>query len=289
MEPSATAVEVQQLAGRIIALGRFMPKSAEKLVSAVLAKQSDKREHRVYYVSKTLHDAEVRYLNIEKFALAVVSAARKLRPYFQAHRIILLTDQPLKRILQKPETSGRMVSWAVELGEFEIQVRPRPAIKSQALADFIVESTALATESAIMEKTRGPTGQMDYEDMGPDPTEQSGEIHWTLHVDDSVGKTRRGAGVVLHGPDGFTVEYALWLDFTASNNEAEYEALLAGLCLAAELGAGKLKVYSDSQLVAEQVNGAYEARGFRMKRYLQKVKEKLKRMGKLRFSRYRET
>ncbi|XP_077222180.1 uncharacterized protein LOC143856023 [Tasmannia lanceolata] len=61
-------------------------------VSAVLAKQSNKKEHPVYYVSKTLHGAEVRYLNIEKFALAVVSAVRKLRPYFQAHPIVLLTD-----------------------------------------------------------------------------------------------------------------------------------------------------------------------------------------------------
>ncbi|XP_077250263.1 uncharacterized protein LOC143889792 [Tasmannia lanceolata] len=117
--------------------------------------------------------------------------------------------------------------------------------------------------------------------MGPDPTGQSGEIHWTLHVDGSTSKTGRGAGVVLHGPDGFTAEYVLRLDFTASNNETEYEALLAELSLAAELGAGKLKVYSDSQLVVEQVNGAYEARGPRMKRYLQKVKEKLKRMGEV--------
>ncbi|XP_077246100.1 uncharacterized protein LOC143885957 [Tasmannia lanceolata] len=89
------------------------------------------------------------------------------------------------------------------------------------------------------------------------------------------------AGVVLHGPDGFTAEYALRLDFPASNNEAEYEALLAGLSLATELGAGKLKVYSDSQLVVEQVNGAYEAKGLRMKRYLHKEKEKLKRMGEV--------
>ncbi|XP_077215659.1 uncharacterized protein LOC143850287 [Tasmannia lanceolata] len=192
---------------------------------------------------------------------------------------ILLTDQPLRRILQKLETSGRMVSLVVELGEFDIQVRPRPAIKSQALADFIVESTAPATEQAIREKTRGPTEQTACEDMGPDSTEQSGEIHWTLHVDGSAGKMGRGAGVVLHGPDGFTVEYALRLDFTASNNEAEYKALLAGLSLAAELGAGKLKVYSDSQLIVKQVNGAYEARGLRMKRYLQKLKEKLQRMG----------
>ncbi|XP_077215641.1 uncharacterized protein LOC143850263 [Tasmannia lanceolata] len=197
-------------------------------------------------MSKTLHGAEVRYLNIEKFALAVVSATRKLRPYFQAHPIVLLTDQPLRRILQKPETSGRMVSWTVELGEFDIQVRPRPAIKSQALADFIVESTAPATEPAIMENARGPTEQTAREDTRLDSLEQSGEIDWTLHVDGSAGKTGRGAGVVLHGPEGFTLEYALRLDFKASNNEAEYEALLAGLSLATELGTGKLKVYNDS-------------------------------------------
>ncbi|XP_077232426.1 uncharacterized protein LOC143869752 [Tasmannia lanceolata] len=336
MEPPTTAVEVQRLAGRITALGRFMPKSAEKCqpffkqvknirefewtpacqeafkalkqylqtppvlakpepgeelllylaisptaVSAVLAKQSDKKEHPVYYVSKTLHGAEVRYLNIGKFALAVVSAAWKLLPYFQAHPIILLTDQPFRRILQKKETSGKMVSWAVELGEFDIQVRPRPAIKSLALADFIVESTAPATELTIMENARGPTEQTACEDMRPYSAEQSGEIHWTLHVDGSAGKTGRGAGVVLHGSEGFTLEYALRLDFKASNNEDEYEALLAGLSLTTELGTGKLKVYSDSQLVVNQVNGAYEARGLRMKRYLQKVKEKLQRMGEV--------
>ncbi|XP_077237287.1 uncharacterized protein LOC143878960 [Tasmannia lanceolata] len=174
-----------------------------------------------------------------------------------------------------------MVSWAIELGEFDIQVRPRPAIKSQALADFIVESTAPATEPAMLENARGPTEQTAREDMRPDSAEQSGEINWTLHVDGSAGKTGRRAGAVLHGPEGFTLEYTLRLDFKASNNEAEYEALLAGLSLATELGAGKLRVYSDSQLVVNQVNGAYEARGLRMKRYLQKVKEKLQRIGEV--------
>ncbi|XP_077221941.1 uncharacterized protein LOC143855753 [Tasmannia lanceolata] len=117
--------------------------------------------------------------------------------------------------------------------------------------------------------------------MGPDLPKQDDEIHWTLHVDGSAGKAGRGAGVVLLGPDGFIAENALRLDFKASNNEAEYKALLVGLNLATALGAGKLKVYSDSQLVVEQVNGAYEAKGLRMKRYLQKVKEKLKGMGEV--------
>ncbi|XP_077215930.1 uncharacterized protein LOC143850585 [Tasmannia lanceolata] len=132
-----------------------------------------------------------------------------------------------------------------------------------------------------MENDRGPTEETAREDKRPGSTEQSGEIHWTLHVDGSAGKTGRGAGVVLHGPEGFTLEYPLRLNFKASNNEAEYEALLAGLSLAAELSAGKLKVYSDSQLVVNQVNGAYEAKGPRMKRYLQKVKEELQRMGEV--------
>ncbi|XP_077232153.1 uncharacterized protein LOC143866884 [Tasmannia lanceolata] len=232
-------------------------------------------------MSKMLHGAEIRYLSIEKFALTVVSAARKLRPYFQAHPIVLLTDQPLRKILQKPETSGRMVSWAVELGEFDIQVRPRPAIKSQALTDFIVESTAPAAEPATVESNERPSEQTAREDIAPAPAEHDDEVPWTLHVDGSAGKTGYGAGVVLRGPEGFVLEYALRLNFKASNNEAEYEALLAGLNLAAELGAEKLKLHSDSQLIVNQVNRAYEAKGFRMKKYLLKVKEKLQGMGKV--------
>ncbi|XP_077219752.1 uncharacterized protein LOC143853942 [Tasmannia lanceolata] len=132
-----------------------------------------------------------------------------------------------------------------------------------------------------MENGEGPTERTARKDMTPDSAEQSDEIHWTLHVDGSAGKTGHGAGVVLHGPEGFTLEYALRLDFNASNNEAEYEALLAGLSLAMKLGAGELKVYNDSQLVVNQANGTYEAKSPRMKRYLQKVEEKLQRMGKV--------
>lgn len=86
-----------------------------------------------------VRDAELRYHKIEKVAYALIIAARKLRPYFSAHTIVVLTDQPLRRVLRRPETSGRMITWSVELSEFDIQYRPRPAIKSQVLADFIVE------------------------------------------------------------------------------------------------------------------------------------------------------
>ncbi|KAK1379936.1 hypothetical protein POM88_026680 [Heracleum sosnowskyi] len=68
-------------------------------------------------------------------------ASRKLRPYFQAHKIEVLTNQPLRNILHSPQVSGRLIKWAIELGEFDIKYKPRTAIKAQALADFMVECT----------------------------------------------------------------------------------------------------------------------------------------------------
>ena len=78
---------------------------------------------------------------MEKLAFALITAARKLKPYFQAHTIIILTDQPLKRAMSSPEAAERMALWAIELSEFDIQYRPRTAIKGQVVADFIVEYT----------------------------------------------------------------------------------------------------------------------------------------------------
>ncbi|XP_077217914.1 uncharacterized protein LOC143852418 [Tasmannia lanceolata] len=96
-----------------------------------------------------------------------------------------------------------------------------------------------------------------------------------LFVDGSANAGRRGAGLVLAEPDKFLVEYALKLDFDAYNNEAEYEALLAGLALALELEAGRLKAYNDSQLVVGHINGLYEAKDRRMLKYLEKVRGKI--------------
>ena len=78
---------------------------------------------------------------MEKLAFALVTATRKLKPYFQAHTIIVLTDQPLKRAMSSLEAAGRMALWAIKLSEFDIQFRSRIAIKGQAVADFVTEYT----------------------------------------------------------------------------------------------------------------------------------------------------
>ncbi|KAL2532411.1 rve domain-containing [Abeliophyllum distichum] len=76
---------------------------------------------------------------MEKLTYALIMFARKLRPYFLQHPIEVLSNYPLRQVLQKPDTSGRLVKWAVELGQFELHYKPRTAIKGQALADFIAE------------------------------------------------------------------------------------------------------------------------------------------------------
>ncbi|CAA0841906.1 Uncharacterized mitochondrial protein AtMg00860, partial [Striga hermonthica] len=100
-------------------------------VSAVLIRQDGLQQFPVYYVSKALHDAELRYPHMEKLAYALIIAARKLRPYFLEHSIVVFTTYPLRQVLHRPDTSGRMIKWAIELGQFDIQYRPRTAIKAQ--------------------------------------------------------------------------------------------------------------------------------------------------------------
>ncbi|XP_052190043.1 uncharacterized protein LOC127799867 [Diospyros lotus] len=221
---------------------------SDKAVSAVLIKKEGQVDRPVYYVSKVLQGPETRYPFTEKVALALLNASRKLRPYFQAHSISVLTDQPLRSILQKPECSGRLTKWSIELSEYDIQYHPRQAIKGQALADFIVECTPSkeAKEKSITE--------------------------WLLFVDGAASSQGSGAGIVLIPPEGESLEYSLRFAFPSSNNVAEYEALIAGLRLARKLEVTQLIAHSDSQLIVQQYYGQYETREPAMGQYLQKVK-----------------
>ncbi|KAJ0481351.1 putative nucleotidyltransferase, Ribonuclease H [Helianthus annuus] len=112
---------------------------AEEAISAVLTIEREKIQVPVYFFSKTLKLAETKYPPLEKLALALVQTARRLRRYFQAHPIQVVTDQPIRSVLEKPENSRRLAKCAIELGEHNITYVPRKAIKAQVLADFIIE------------------------------------------------------------------------------------------------------------------------------------------------------
>ena len=181
-------------------------------------------------------------------AFALITAARKLKPYFQAHTIVVLTDQPLKRAMSSPEAVGRMALWAIKLSEFDVQYRPRTAVKGQIVADFIAEYT-------------------QSEDKGVE-----GQKLWSVHTDGSSTQHSRGVGVVIQTPEGYKIECVIRLDFPTTNNEAEYEALVVGLDLARAAGAENIIIHCDSQVITSQVNGDYECRNERMKKYLEEVK-----------------
>ena len=98
-------------------------------------------------MSKRHLDAETRYPELEKLALTLMVASKKLRSYFHAHPIEVLTNYPLCQVLQKLETSGRLLKWAIELGQFEVNFRPQAAIKGQALAEFTYSNTFEVTRT----------------------------------------------------------------------------------------------------------------------------------------------
>ena len=91
----------------------------------------------------------MRYPRVEKLAFALIIASRKFRPYFQAHIILVMTDQPLQKAIGRPNAARRMVQWAMELSQFDIDYRPRTTIKVQALADFITEFTMMDQDPEV--------------------------------------------------------------------------------------------------------------------------------------------
>ena len=110
-------------------------------VSLVLIRVDNGIQLPVYYVSKSLHEAEMRCLPLEKAILAVVLDTRKLPHYFQAHTVVVLTQLPLQTILRSADYTGRIAKWGTILGAFDIKYMPRTSVKGQVLADLVVEFT----------------------------------------------------------------------------------------------------------------------------------------------------
>ncbi|XP_070026202.1 uncharacterized protein [Nicotiana sylvestris] len=186
--------------------------------------------------------------------------SRKLRPYFQCHPIIVVTTYPLRNILHKHELSGRLAKWAIELSEYKIAYQPRTAIKSQVLADFVADFShgiQLEAEKKLQVFNGANPGT------------------WTLFTNGSSNMRGAGLGVVLVPPTGETIRQAIKCH-SITNNEAEYEAIIAGLELARELGISQIIIKSDSQLVVNQILGTYTSREARMQQYLEKVREFIK-------------
>ncbi|GJW63801.1 reverse transcriptase domain-containing protein [Tanacetum coccineum] len=166
--------------------------------------------------------------------------SRRLRQYFEAHPIKVITDQPIKQILDKLEVSGKLAKYAVELGAYNIVYVPRNAIKRQVLADFLNET---------------PVGTKHMEIYSL-VNEDANLEEWTIYTDGASSLKGVGAGLVLVDPAGVEYTYAIHLNFPSTNNEAEYEALL-----------------TDSKLVACQLNREFVTSSEGITKYLTKARE----------------
>ncbi|GKA80090.1 reverse transcriptase domain-containing protein, partial [Tanacetum coccineum] len=181
----------------------------------------------------------------------------------------VITDSPIGQVLNNSGASGRLAKWVVELGAYGITYVPRVAIKGQVLADFLadtpteINATPEVANNPRMEDV--PESSNAREDLTP------GSRAWRLYTDEASNNKGSRAGLILIALDDVEYSYALRLNFSSSNNDVEYEALLAGLRIAKEMQVKDIHAFVDYKLVASQVQGSYEAKGERMIKYREKA------------------
>jgi hypothetical protein len=308
MQPPSSRKEVQRLTDRIASLNRFISRAAERslpffkvlranstfqwgpeqqqdfddlkkyledaaakpsakaelllyiattdtAVSAMLVeewKEADAlRQFPIYYVSEALSGSKLFYSEMEKMAYAVVMAKRKLWHYFQSHNVSVPTAIPLWDMFENKESTGRMDKWATELVEHVISFVARGAIKSQVLADFVADWTPSTPKGEAIVK----------------------EPVWEVQCDGAYCHLGSAAAAILKSPSGIKLRYALRLNFdNCTNNVAEYEGLLLALRKARTVGARRLVILTDSELVACHIGKTYKAKNHDMMKYLQAVR-----------------
>jgi ribonuclease HI len=227
--------------------------TSHSAVSAALVQEKQdgqvKKQAPVYFVSKVLSLSKKNYIELEKVLYAVLMGSRKIRHYFQAYHMIVPSSQPLKDIMRNREATGRIGKWAAELNEFSIDYVYMSSIQSQALAEFIADWTPGAQEEVTKDAEA-----------------------WTVFYDGSWGTFDAGAAAVLVAPSKVRTCYAARLDFSCTNNIAEYEALLLGLRKLKAMGIRRAILKTDSQVISGHVDKSSTARVPKLEKYLDTVR-----------------
>lgn len=198
----------------------------------------------VYYLSEVLSTSKQNYPHHQKMCYGVYLTAKKLKQYFQEHVITVVSTAPIGEIIWCRDASGRVAKWAIQLAGHTILYEPRTTIKSQALDDFLIDWT-----------------ETQYPPSPPD------SMHWRMHFDGSKMRLGLGVCIILSSPKGDRLRYALQIHFAASNNVAEYEALVHDLRLSKELGIRCILCYVDSDLVVQQCSSEWDVRNSNMPSY----------------------
>jgi hypothetical protein len=221
-------------------------------IGSALIQEFGGKERIVAYLSRKLHDPETRYSAAEKLCLCVYYSCTKFRHYLlNAECIVYSKFDVIKHMLSMPILNGRIGKWILALYEFELKFESAKAIKGQIIADFVTEHR--------------------------DPSIDLLEItSWALFFDGSSCGKGGGVRILLISPRGEMFEFAIPIQPTVTNNQAEYEALLRGLQYLKEVGAVSVEIYGDSELVIKQLNDQYECRSDILRSYYKECREILK-------------
>ncbi|XP_071695680.1 uncharacterized protein [Rutidosis leptorrhynchoides] len=266
MTAPRTIKEVQSLTGKLAALTRFLSKAAERQLPFFKTLKGCLKQKSFIWSS----DAEAAFQEMKKLLKTLPTLTAPIDGEI-LYLYISVANEAFGSVLiaemekiQKPvyfvKISGRLALWAVELGVYKISYLPRSAVKGQVMADYLAEISGeleVINERTALKPVMGET--------------------WDLFTDGASCAEGAGAGLVLARPSGEEHTYALRFNFDVTNNKAEYEALLAGLNIARKMNVTKVRAFTDSQLVANQFNGSFEAHDSSMQKYLQLLKESAER------------
>ena len=192
----------------------------------------------IYYISRALKDVETRYPRAERACLAIVYASQRLRHYFVAYKVWLMTkSHAIKVLLQQPILSGRISQWLLQLSQYDLRMGTPRVVKSQAIADLLAQ---------FLGEEKFP-----LDDEVPKEVAMAEEVRkqWVMKFNGSSTTHSGGVGVVLYHEEDKAVALSFKLEFPYLNNTAEYEAYLTGLAVALEMGVKHLRVLGDSNLV----------------------------------------
>ncbi|CAN6565784.1 unnamed protein product [Malus baccata var. baccata] len=252
--------------------------ASERSIGSLLAQNNEGgKEQAVYYLSRILTEVETRYSLVERLCLALYFTASKLRHYMlPCHVHIIAKTDVIKYMLSKPMLAGIIGKWILALSEFSFQYVPQRAVKGQPIADFLTKHQEFQSEvinipeslevtSVWIPPRNDVSGKEDWIQQEIRKVTGLWITHWKLYFDGSRTQKVARAGIVIINPQGVYHYYSFLLDYQENtNNRAEYEALIISLEILMDLGAAKVEIFGDSELVINQLNGEFKCRHITM-------------------------
>ncbi|XP_015170845.1 uncharacterized protein [Solanum tuberosum] len=218
----------------------------ERSVGALLAQEnSEGKENSLYYLSRKMTPNELNYSLIEKLCLALVFLIQKMKHYFQAHVVRLISRaNPIKFVMSKPVLSDRLARWYLQFQQFEIVYIPQKSCERTSIGGFLADHPI--------------SDDWELTDELPDEDAMLIEVlpPWKIHFDGDAHRGGAGAGVVFITSQKEILPFSFTLKQCCSNNVAEYQALILGLEMAVDMKQLNLQVFGDSQLVINQLLGS---------------------------------